>query len=1058
MQHNTKTYRPAFSDFSVIIVFLVLVILGAALLPLLNIRLYPSRTLPSITVSYNWYDASPRVIEQKVTSPLEGMLGGMEGLEHISSVSRKGNGRITLKFSKHTDMDMARFNASCIIRRAYNAFPPGVTYPVVEVSTGNDDVKTLMTWTLNGHALPSVIQDYANDHIVPEMSGIRGVNNIEVYGATGMEWVITLNQGLMQSLKIDRDEVVRSIRHFFREEALGITRAHAEAVTRYNVLLRTKMQDSADPWHDVPVARAGSRIIMLTDLATIKKKEQPPSGYYRINGLNTINVVLYSAAGINELRTGKAVHEKMQEIGRSLPPGYGLINTYDTTAYIAKEMKKTAFRSILSLIFLMVFVLLVSRRWKYVLLITVSLLANLVIAVLLYHLLSLEIHLYSLAGITVSFGIIIDNSIVMIDHYRLYRNRDVFLAVLAATLTTIGSMTVIFFLKEEQKVNLVDFSWVMIANLTVSLFVALFFISSLIEKMNMTVRPSKAFYRRRRMLVRFGGTYRGVILFVKRYRIAFAILLILGFGIPVHWLPEKIEKEGWWAGMYNAALGSDWFVHSARPVLEKVVGGSLRLFSEHVFEDSFYNDPRRTRLYVRARMPEGCTVHQLNTAMEKMENYISAYDEVETFETRVSNYKNGSITITFRPEHESGAFPYHLMGELISKAIHIGGVDYWSIYGVGDGFSNALYSGYKSNQIIFEGYNYDELYQYASLLRDSIGRNARVKDIEITGRVRWDQTLADEFCLDFSPEKSSVYRISLSGFFQNLQENCRSGRVSPVFDGSRLVPVTIVSDQAADFSAWKLRNMPVATEKVSHKVAQLGSIVKKPVGSDIYKENQQYILTVAWDFIGPYKLADRYLDEQEAWIGTVLPIGYKAEKMHYSYRFGEDDSQFYLILLVIGVVFFICSILLESLSQPLAIIGLVPVSFIGVFLTFYLFGFNFDQGGFAAFIMLAGIVVNSGLYIINDYNHFQRGGPGMRKRSKERALRLYMKAYHHKIIPVLLTVFSTVLGLLPFLIGGQKEPFWFSFAVGTIGGLLFSLIAIVFFFPLFIRLHVKNIK
>jgi multidrug efflux pump subunit AcrB len=125
---------------------------------------------------------------------------------------------------------------------------------------------------------------------------------------------------------------------------------------------------------------------------------------------------------------------------------------------------------------------------------------------------------------------------------------------------------------------------------------------------------------------------------------------------------------------------------------------------------------------------------------------------------------------------------------------------------------------------------------------------------------------------------------------------------------------------------------------------------------------------------------------------------------------------------------------------------MIPISFIGVFLTFFLSGFNFDQGGFASFILLSGIVVNAGLYIINDYNHF-------RKEGKNRSmLTTYIKAYNHKVVPAFLTIVSTIIGLIPFVWGGQNDAFWFSFAVGTIGGLLFSFIAIVIYLPLFIKM------
>jgi multidrug efflux pump subunit AcrB len=183
-----------------------------------------------------------------------------------------------------------------------------------------------------------------------------------------------------------------------------------------------------------------------------------------------------------------------------------------------------------------------------------------------------------------------------------------------------------------------------------------------------------------------------------------------------------------------------------------------------------------------------------------------------------------------------------------------------------------------------------------------------------------------------------------------------------------------------------------------------------------------------------------------------------------------DKKQYYLLFLVILVIYFICSILLESFVQPLAIIGMIPISFIGVFLTFYLFDFNFDQGGFASFILLSGIVVNSGLYIINDYNNFRRvvnspGEPGAadsyspgdsESPGEYQNLKLYLKAFNHKIVPIFLTVISTILGLVPFVWAGQNEVFWFAFAAGAMGGLIFSFIAVLGYLPLFMRLNVSG--
>lgn len=127
------------------------------------------------------------------------------------------------------------------------------------------------------------------------------------------------------------------------------------------------------------------------------------------------------------------------------------------------------------------------------------------------------------------------------------------------------------------------------------------------------------------------------------------------------------------------------------------------------------------------------------------------------------------------------------------------------------------------------------------------------------------------------------------------------------------------------------------------------------------------------------------------------------------------------------------------------IIAMIPLSFIGIFLTFYLFEFKFDQGGYASFLLVSGLVVNSALYIINDLNNYDP------KKYKITRINKYIKAFSFKIIPVLLTIMSTVLGLVPFIFWGNKEAFWFALAVGTIGGLLFSIPAIIVFLPFMLK-------
>lgn len=1040
------------SSFSILAIFILLMIVGTSVLPLLRIQLTPSRSLPRLTVSYSWSYASARVVEQEVTSRLGGVFSSVKGIKDVSSVSGKGYGQIDLSFKKNINLDAVRFEVASLIRQIYPELPEQVSFPELSVGASGKNTAPILTYTLNSSASPFIIQKLAEDHLAPKLSEIPGVNGVKIYGSTPFEWEIRFNSDLIQTLSIGSSEIARSVSDYFRHDYLGqgsVSGISTNAGYVTGFYLSNSTGDSIN-WFSIPIKKVNGRLIRLGDISKTTYKEQLPSSYFRINGLNTINMVIYPEENVNNLDLGKTVKKEAERLKVNLPPGYSMLLANDSTQYLNDELSKIAQRTVFSLLILLFFVLLISRQIKYLLLIFISILANLLIACIFYYAFKVEIHLYTMAGITISFGMVIDSSIIMIDHIRHQGNLKAFLAILAATLTTIGALSVIFFLEESQKVNLVEFAQVIIVNLSVSMIIALFFIPALMDKIKLKTKQNTRFFRRKRRTVKLSRFYLRSILFSKRFKWVFILLFILGFGIPVQWLPIKIEKEGKWPEIYNKTLGDSWFNEDIRPTLEKVLGGSLRLFTEYVFESSFYSEPSRTTLYAQGKMPEGCTVQQLNEAMVLMENFLSKFDEIEQFQTSIYSYNNSSITIHFKPEYEFGSFPYFLKEEMTSKAISLGGMD-WGIYGVGRGFSNELSSGFKSSQIVLEGYNYDQLYQYAERLKSKLEENERVKDAEITGSIAWNAKTFYEYYMDFNREGLGLNEVATNQFYSFLKDKVYKAQLSPVYAQNESQQVSLVADSYGQYNVWDLENRPVVVGDKQFKLANFGTLAKQKTGNEIYKNNQQYQLIVAYNFVGPGELSRIVRERVEKNMKQIMPLGYSVHPSNQYWSWDKNDKkQYYLIILVILIIYFICSILLESLLQPLSIIFMIPVSFIGVFLTFYLFDFNFDQGGFASFILLCGIVVNAGLYIINDYNNFCRA-KGVRD-----DLNLYMKAFNHKIIPIFLTVISTVLGLVPFVWSGQKEVFWFAFAVGAIGGLIFSIIAVLIYMPLFIRF--KKVK
>ncbi len=1045
-------HRHTLSPFSIILIMVALMIVGVAMIPLLSVQLQPAQKTLSLSVGCSWSGASPSILEKEVISKLEGVLTRLDGVEEITSISGYGYGTVTLQFKEGTKMDVARFEVASQIRALYPQLPEGVSYPGLSVSTGGESggETFVASYTINTSLSGQEAERYIVDHLLPALSRLEGVNSVQYGGIQPYEYEITVDPDAALSAGISMDRIAAAFNDYFGEATIGnVTYGDGNVI-----LLKARMSDRTTDFSTIPVAHAGGRIVLLGELATVAYRQRLPLSYSRINGLNIINLSVLAQKNTNVVQLSSEVKAVMAQLAQSFPKGFAAEMNYDAADYINKELHTIFLRTLMTVLILMLFVLAVSRNWAYLLMILVTLLANILVALIFYYLLGLQIHLYSLAGITVSLGIIIDTSIIMVDHYSYYRDRRAFLAILGAVLTTVASLTVVFLLPPQQQLIFGDFAWVIIINLSVSLVISLLFIPALLDCFPLKKPMTAATMRTKRFVTGYNRRYAAFTGWGRRHRWLFITILILGFGLPIHLLPSQSkpgrnEEPAMWQKWYNKTIGSKLYQDN-KAVVEKILGGSFRLFDTRKPPAYRRNlEQERIALTIRAGMVEGNTVHQLNEIVRYMENYLARFKEIESFRTTVYSYDNSTITVRFKPEYEKSNFPYELHENVQREALRFGGAT-WSIYGLPDKhFSNNIYSNqFKPYRIILTGYSYEQLMRYAEGLRDSLFRNRRVSEPGIYGEVSWNVARRkQEFFVDIDREKALMTGGGLGSYFSMLNQLLYERSLRSVFTNGKPERVLLSSSKKNSFDLWRVKNDPLPVDSVRVKLADFGTIDRQFTGLSIYKRNQSYQLIVAFDFVGPGELASRIMRTQvERLNDGILPVGYmaKSELGGYFYSENESNNSFLLVLLVIAIIYIVCSILFESLKKPLVIILMIPVSFIGVFLTFGLFGFNFDQGGFASFILLSGLVVNAGIYVVNEYNiisrHYTRREP----------LPLYLKAYSRKIVPILLTIVSTVLGLIPFIVGGKDDQFWYSFAVGTMGGMLFSVIAFLVYLPFFL--------
>ena len=1027
------------SSFQILIIFVVITFLGGFIIPKLSVKLNPSESLPTISVSYKWTNASPYTIEKKVTSVLEGGFSLVKGVSNINSKSSKGAGYITLEFDKYTNIDIARFEVATVIRQLYSKFSDRVSYPHLSVNKPDDDERAFLSYSIHATQTPFEIQKTVKNVIEPQISAIEGIDKSTVFGAQPKEYVIHFNYSLLKQLTIDKQLILGAIQQYYANATLGEVSYNSQYIT----LAVSNTQDLG--WH-IPIKKIDGRILYVDDITEISEVAQEAQNYYRVNGKNAITLSIYASKNANTIVLAKQVKQRLTEIQILLPEEYEITETYNSTEYLQKELNKIYRRTIYTVIILLLFILIASRSFRYLFVVICSLSANLGIAFLLYFAFGIEIQLYSLAGITISLGLIIDNGIVMIDHIKKQHNKNVFIPILASTLTTTGALSIIYFLDDSYKVNLMDFAWVIIINLTVSLFIALFLIPALLEKVKIeTKKPIKWSLNLQNKFYHFYYKLTKTLIHHKKIAI---IVVIFAFGFPIFLLPQKIitEEETLLSKVYNTTLGNDWYRENIRLHLDKYLGGSFRLFNYYVFENAYYGKNEETKLHIRTSMEKGGTVHQMNEAIIEIENYLVHFREIKQYVSKVYSGDYAQIEITFKEEFEDSSFPYILKSRLIEKTINLGGMD-WIISGVGDLF----YTGGGENEPInftvkAKGYNYEILNEWSDTLKVGLEKHPRIQNVVVKENLYRTRKPALEYRFELDKEKLALLNSSPSKVFNELKTLSLSKQLDISLNiKGQYVPIRMESKNSTKYDIWKIKNIPI--DKLSNPLNLKGiaTITKERESENIFKENQEYIRLVQFQYTGSAKFGEQYLDDQLEELKNKLPLGYQFERISNRWFLNDDKNNNYtfLLVLILSIIYFICAMLFESFRQPFIILSIVPISFIGVFLTFYFFDFNFDQGGLASFVLLSGITVNSSIFIINGFNELLKLKPN------EEKLKLYLEAFKQKIFPIILTVFSTILGFIPFVMDGQNEVFWFAMGVGTIGGLLFSLLGILIYLPIF---------
>ncbi|WP_442587789.1 efflux RND transporter permease subunit [Pedobacter sp. AW31-3R] len=1054
---STLPKNKKISDFKIIIIFFLCSVTGIFLLTELPVQLTPDSSLPSLTIQTTTDKSTPEITERTITIPIEKVLSRLKGIETIKSSSGANYSIINLSFQKWTDPVKFKFEANSQLRALFKTFPNGTVYPNITLDKAYDENfnDVLLNYGLLCSGLNNAEMLTLRSKILPAIKKNRGISNISVQYARDSIVIIHVFPAKLKSFGLSITDITEAVSRGITGNEYGLTKIKSNI---YNISFESQILSIQDIY-SFPIKKMEDRLITMKDVCELKLSLSPISSYHRINGREVISIDISAAPNINTIELSNRIQRKLDSVAKTLSKDISLVLLKDNTKPLRSELYATAFRAVLSIVILVVFIIVFTKRIQYISIIIISLFANICIAFNFYYICRVDIHLYSIVGITISLGMVIDNTIIIIEDIQRHRKNRIFSAIVAATFTTFGSLIALFFLPEEQQVNIIDFAKAIIIMLAVSLPIAYFLIPSLLFYFPFKNGNHQRSIAKSRLLIKFNHFYYKQLCFMLRYRNFCIICMILIFGIPVFLLPRKIEDDVIGKNIYNSIFGSDFYNSEIRDPLNKYLGGFMYLYiSSNKRNRHSQKASKDGDINIRILPSNGSTIDQLNNATREFERCLKNYNKEISYYTIHVNDNEASILIKFKP-HYNKHFPFRLKSRLEELASNSGSVE-TIVYGIGDGFSNQLNEDLSDATLVLKGYDYTHLMNIAKNVQKVLLQNVRVEMTQISSEKRNYVQPNKEFEIDLSSRNSSYLSdIRASDLRQSFS-----------FDEKIMYQIGVIINTTNDFyplfienepelppDVWTLLHSPIPSKDSSYtKLSKFGQLNFNVFHGNIKRENMEYVLNIHYRYLGSYESNDVFQKSFIEKMQSGLALGYSiSQSFADSVNSKRDSAYLWVIPMALFIIFIIVAALLESISKSIAILIMVPISFTGVFIFFYLFEIGFDEGAYASLLMLCGLVCNMCLYVINDLNHYFMTKSHQNHQDE---IRTYIKSFAAKAGPILITAMASIVSLLPFLFTKEDDGFWFTLSIGTIGGLIVSIFCVYLILPIFILHKPTNKK
>lgn len=1000
-------------------VFVALIVLGYVGYSKMPLDLLPDIEFPIVAVITEYKGVGPKEIESTVTRPLEESLAGINNIDTITSTSKEGMSMIRVQFIWGTDMSLAVSDIRERVDIVKKFLPDGIETPIVlkfDVS-----MMPIMVLSVSGSRDPSYLREYAEDNLKNLLEQIDGVASATVVGGQKREIRVELVKNRMEAYDLGIETVVSMVGLENMNVAGGDIKSPHRKYT-----LRTKGEfESLDDIRNVVIAVKNNTPVYLKDIARVYEAPAERKEIVRLNGENGVVIRMNKQSDKNTVIVARNIMKQLEMIRKSLPRGMEVTPIFNQAEYIERSIKNVidnAWQGGLIAI-LVVFVML--RNIRSALILGLSIPVSIVATFIAMYFFDISLNMMAMGGLAIGVGMLIDNSIVILENIFRFRERgarpteaaklgadEMAMAITASTLTNLCVFIPFFFTTGlagqlfRQMALTITFSQLcslLVALTLIPMMTSRFIRSITIRHTGRTAFLNTVFAWSEDRFTRIEAYYSNVIRWALAHRrrvvVYTGIAVVAGIAlIPLagmEFMPEQDQEQVTFIAKLPVGTNLDTTEDVMRMVeerIQKVVNrGEYRVVS------------------IRAGYGEG---------------FAAAFGETTDHTAKVE-MRLVPISKRDRSEHDIRESVRRAMADVPGVTFNFAVQSQGLSLGGGAQISIEVY-----------GYDFDQARDYSIQIQKAITGIPGLKDAEISR-----EEGLPELLIEVNREKASKMGLNAS-YIANLIKDNVAGKVASIYryEGKEYdIFVRLREEDRKNLD--DIRSLMVRTP-VGASVP-LGTIIdiRSSSGpSTIQRKKQERVVFINC------KAEGRDLNSVVRDIKVKIDTLPKPRNFYVQIAGAYKDMQesfrdlALALALAIVLIYIIMAAQFESYAYPFVIMFSVPTLIFGVMLFLFLTGTTFNVVSFMGILMLSGIVVNNSIVLVDYTNILKARGLSTRD--------ALIEAGGKRLRPILMTTFTTILALIPMSFGyGEGSELSAPLARTVMGGLSSSFIFTLIFVP-----------